>query len=266
LSADSAAGIVPSSEFDSKFLRRAWFVPLCSEMPMHRSVLRTHTSTARVGRIGSSSERVLDTGTRGGAERAPSSCCTDTRNVTSDSHARARAATVRARRWRRHLRGARTRGLTKRTERVRTYHGTHGTAAPIGYKTFSQRGRRVLGGDSRAYGYRGRWGVVRARAGPRRLEQITWNGSRSMVRLPDYSHGTRRVLAGYSWARAWNDMGRGSGTGRAAHSQRVHTEHEHAMGYCQRYRVPHGAGPLPGGAASVLTATCGEGTRTAVRR
>ena len=65
-SSDSAAGIVPSSAFEAKFLRRAWFVPLCTEMRMHRSVIRTHTSTARGGRIGSSSERVLDTGTRGG--------------------------------------------------------------------------------------------------------------------------------------------------------------------------------------------------------
>jgi len=37
LSADSAAGIVPSSEFEAKDLRRAWFVPLCREMRMHRS-------------------------------------------------------------------------------------------------------------------------------------------------------------------------------------------------------------------------------------
>jgi hypothetical protein len=49
LSADSAAGIVPLSVFDSKDLRRAWFVPLCSEMLMRRSVPRTHTSTARGG-------------------------------------------------------------------------------------------------------------------------------------------------------------------------------------------------------------------------
>jgi hypothetical protein len=57
LSSDSAAGIVPSSELLRKFLRRAWFVPLCSEMLMHRSVPRTHTST-----------------NRGGAECVPSSC------------------------------------------------------------------------------------------------------------------------------------------------------------------------------------------------
>jgi hypothetical protein len=52
LSADSAAGIVPSSEFELKYLQRAWFVPLCSEMLMHRSVPRTHTSTARASRMG----------------------------------------------------------------------------------------------------------------------------------------------------------------------------------------------------------------------
>jgi hypothetical protein len=33
-----------------------------------------------------------------------------------------------------------------------------------------------------------------------------------------------------------------------------------------RYRVSHGAGPLRGAATNVLAATCGEGTRTAVRR
>jgi hypothetical protein len=52
LSADSASGIVPSSEFNSKDLRRAWFVPLCSERPMHRSVPRTPTGTSRGGRMG----------------------------------------------------------------------------------------------------------------------------------------------------------------------------------------------------------------------
>ncbi len=62
--------------------------------------------------------------------------------------------------------GARTHGLTKHTERVRTYHGTHGTVAPIGYYPVSHRARRVLGGDSRAYGNRVRCGVVRARAAP----------------------------------------------------------------------------------------------------
>ncbi len=59
---------------------------------------------------------------------------------------------------------------------------------------------------------------------------------------------------------------RGSGTGRARHSQQGRAEYEHAMEYCKRYRAPHGAGPLAGAAASVLTAACGEGTRTAVRR
>jgi hypothetical protein len=50
-SADSESGIVPSSLFEVKDLRHAWFVPLCSEMRMHRSVPRTHTSTARGGRM-----------------------------------------------------------------------------------------------------------------------------------------------------------------------------------------------------------------------
>jgi hypothetical protein len=130
LSADSAAGIVPSSEFEAKSLRRAWFVPLGSEM--YRSVPCTHTSTARVGRMGLRPRgywtRVLEgvlhvcplraRATRG-TPAVPQcahtfhSTCTDTRVVTRDSHAQARAATVRARRWRRHLRGARTHGLTK---------------------------------------------------------------------------------------------------------------------------------------------------------
>jgi hypothetical protein len=52
LRADSVSGIVPSSELLRKDLRRAWFVPLCSEMLMHRSVPRSHTSTARGGRMG----------------------------------------------------------------------------------------------------------------------------------------------------------------------------------------------------------------------
>jgi hypothetical protein len=143
-SADSAAGTVPSSEFEPKDLRRAWFVPLCSEMLMHRSVPRTHTSTARGG--------------------------------------------------------SRTQGLTKRTGRVRTYDGTHGPAAPIGYHTFSQRARRVLGGDSRAYGNRVRSGAVRESAAPRRLGYGTRTAVGAMVLLPHYSQGywegTRGVLIG----------------------------------------------------------------------
>ncbi len=119
--------------------------------------------------------------------------CTHTRKVPSDSHAPTRAARVRARRWKWHLRGARTHGLTKRTERVRTYHGTHGTAAPIGYYPFSQRARKVLGGDSRAYGNRVRWGAVRARAAARRLGY----GTRRVVGTWSVFLTTRRVLAGY---------------------------------------------------------------------
>ncbi len=52
LRADSESGIVPFSSLEEKSLRLAWFVPLCSEMLMHRSVPRTHTSTARGGRMG----------------------------------------------------------------------------------------------------------------------------------------------------------------------------------------------------------------------
>ncbi len=192
--------------------------------------------------------------------------CTDTRKVTSASHARARAARARARRWKRHLRGARTHGLAERTERVCTYHGTHGTAAPIGYYTLSQAGSESTRRGLAAVRPSCALGSGAATRGPRRLAYGTRTVVGAMVRLLHYSQGTRRVLAGYSWARAWNDMGRGSGTGRARHSHRGRTEHEHARGYCQRYRVPHGAGQLRRGAASVLTATCGEGTRTSVRR
>jgi hypothetical protein len=77
-SADSAAGIVPSSEFEAKSLQSAWFVPLCSEMLMHRSVPRTHTSTAcgcRGLRPRGDWTRVLE----GGAARVPSSCPGDDR-------------------------------------------------------------------------------------------------------------------------------------------------------------------------------------------
>jgi hypothetical protein len=82
LSADSAAGIVPFSLFAAKDLQRAWFVPLCSEMRMHRSVPRTNTSTARGGRMGRRPRvywtRVLE----GGAARVPSSCPGDERCST----------------------------------------------------------------------------------------------------------------------------------------------------------------------------------------
>ncbi len=122
------------------------------------------------------------------------STCTDTRKVTSDSHAPTRAATVRARRWKGHLRRARRHGLTKRTERVRTYHGTLSTAAPMGYYPFSQRARRVLGGDSRACGNRVRWGVVRARAAPDASDTVLERQSEQW----SFFLTTRRVLGGYS--------------------------------------------------------------------
>ncbi len=185
---------------------------------MHRSLPRTHTSTARVGGMGLRPRRYWTRVLEGVLHARPlraratkntpavpqcartfHGMCTDTREVTSDSHAPTRAARVRARRWQGHVRGARTHGLTKRTERVRTYHGTHGTAAPIGYYTFSHRARRALGGDSPAAGY---------------------------------SEGTRGVLMGPCVERS----ARGSGTGRAGHSHtRPHEAHEHAMGYCEQY-------------------------------
>jgi hypothetical protein len=81
LSADSAAGIVPSSLFELKDLRRAWFVPvpLCSEMLMHRSVPRTHTSTARGGRMRLRPRGCWTRVLEGGAARVPSSCPADER-------------------------------------------------------------------------------------------------------------------------------------------------------------------------------------------
>ncbi len=160
---------------------------------------------------------------------------------------------------------ARTASRRALSEYARTYHGTHGTAAPIGYYTLSQRGRRVLGGDSRAYSHRGRSGAVRARAARGASDTVLKRQSEhgpSSSLLAGYSEGTRGVLTSPCVERS----ARGSGTGRARHSQRGRAEHEHARGYCERYRVPHGAGPLAGAAAGVLTAACGEGTRTEVRR
>jgi hypothetical protein len=89
--------------------------------------------------------------------------------------------------------------------------------------------RSGLGEDSE--GTRGRTAIVCAgeRCGHARppAPRIRYsNGSRSMVRLPHYSQGTRRALAGYLRARAWNDTGRGSGRGRAGHSQRRRAEHK----------------------------------------
>ncbi len=89
------------------------------------------------------------------------------------------------------MRGARTHGLTKRTGRVRTYHGA---AAPIGYHPYSQRARRVLGGDSRPYGNRVRWVAVRARAAARRLGY----GTRVVVGARSGFLTPRKVLGGYS--------------------------------------------------------------------
>ena len=120
-------------------------------------------------------------------------------------------------------------------------------------------------------GTRGRTAIVCARewcghARPAAPRIRYSNGSRSnglsSSLLAGYSEGTRGVLTGP----CVEPSARGSGRRRAGHSQRGRTEYEHARGYCQRYRVPHGAGPLPGAAAGVLTATCGEGTRTSVRR
>ncbi len=149
-------------------------------------------------------------------------------------------------RWKGHLRGARAHGLTKRTERVRTYHGTHGTAAPIGYYAFSHQGsestRRGLTSVRQSWAL----GSGARTRGRRRLGYGTRTVVGAMVRLPEYSQGTRRGLAGYSRARAWTGMRGAAEQGRARHPPRGRTEHEHARGYCKRYRVPHGAGPLPG--------------------
>ncbi len=98
--------------------------------------------------------------------------------------------------------------------------------------------------------------------------------SRSAVRthLPQYVYGhskgiqgTRRVLAGYSWARAWTDL-RGVLEGAVRRTRNKYAQSTSTRGVLERYRLPHGAGPLSGATASVLAATCGEGTRTAVRR
>jgi hypothetical protein len=184
LSSDSAAGIVPSSAFEAKDLRRAWFVPLCTEMRMHRSVPRTHTSTARGGRIGSASERVLDTGTRGGCStralfvpgrrkvlqpcrsaHTPSMVHVDILEGSLATHTHGPVLRGHAHGGGRGACAVLADSASRRAlgEYARTT-ARHGTAAPIAYYTFSQRGRRVLGGDSRPYGSRVRWGAVRARA------------------------------------------------------------------------------------------------------
>ena len=86
-------------------------------------------------------------------------------------------------------------------------------------------------------------------AGTRRRRRLGY-GTRTvvgaMVRLPDYSQGTRKGTRGVLMGPCVERPARGSGRGRARHSHRGRTEHEHARGYCERYRVPHGAGPLRG--------------------
>ncbi len=157
-------------------------------------------------------------------------------------------------------------GLTKRTERVRTYHGTHGAAAPIGYYAFSQGTRRLLGGDSTAYGNRVCMGVVRARAAARRLGY----GTRTVV-VGAWSVflTTRRVLGGYSRrthgrVRGMICAGQWKGTCGAlateTHRARARNGVLRTIPSTPRRCATRGA------AASVLAATCGEGTRTAVRQ
>ncbi len=203
---------MPSSAFEKKFLRREWFVPLCTEMRTHRSVPRTHTSTARGGRMGLRPRgywtRVLEGALHvrplrarptKGAPAGPQCAhtfhgtCTDTRKLTSDSHARTRAARVRARRRKAHLRGARTQSRTTRTERVHTYHGTHGTAAPIGYCPFSQRAwntRRGLTAVRQSC-------ALGSGAGTRGRRRLGY-GTRTVVGAGSVFLTPRRVLGGYS--------------------------------------------------------------------
>jgi hypothetical protein len=163
------------------------------------------------------------------------------------------------------LRGARTHGLMRRTERVRTYHGTHGTAAPMGYYTFSQAGsestRRGLTGVRQSC-------ALGSGAGTRGRRRLGC-GTRAAVGAWSVFLTTRRVLGGYSegthgrvrgpiCAGQWNETCAALATGT------------------RRARAREGVLPtIPstprrwataGAAASVLTATCGEGTRTAVRR
>jgi hypothetical protein len=148
---------------------------------------------------------------------------------------------------------ARTTACTERRRHVKEYY------------TFLQRARRVLGGDSRAYGNRVRCGVVLARTARRRLGYGTgtivgaWSVFLTTHRvLGGYSRGTHGPVRGMIWGGVVEGDVRGTRNGDA--------EHEHAKEYCIRYRIPNGDGPKPGAAASELTATCGEITHTGVRR
>jgi hypothetical protein len=163
-----------------------------------------------------------------------------------------------------HLRGARTDGLAERTERARTYHGTHGTAAPIGYYAFSQRAWRVLGRG--LAGVRRSWALGRGAGtrGPRRLGHGTGTAVGAMVRLREYSQGTRRVLAGYSWARAWADL-RGAVERDVRGTRNGDAQSTSTRGGTANHAEHPRRWATAGAAASVLTAACGEGTLTAVR-
>jgi hypothetical protein len=57
-----------------------------------------------------------------------------------------------------------------------------------------------------------------------------------MVRLPEYSQGTPGYSRG-THGPCVERSARGTGRGRARHSQRGRAEHKHARGYCKRYRV-----------------------------
>ncbi len=169
--------------------------------------------------------------------------------------------------WRRHLRGARTHGNTERTERVRMHvprHARHGGADtvlhPLAAGSVSTRRGPTGVRPSCALG-----GGAGTR-GPRRLGYGTRTAVGAMVRLPHYSQGTRRVLAGYSRARALNDL-RGA-VKRAVRGTRIGDSQSTSTrgGTANDTDYPTALGHCRGAAASVLTATCGEGTRTSVRR
>jgi hypothetical protein len=208
-------------------------------MRIHRSVPRTHTSTSRVGRIGSSSERVLDTGARGG-------CCTRAlfvpgrrkvlqpcRSAHTPSIVRVRIlesslATPTHRPVLRGLRARRLEGALARCSHTRpreahwasTHVPRHGTARRRRQGTTPSRSGlgEYSEGDSRAVRQSCALGSGAGTRGRRRLGYGTRysNGSRSGVRLPHYPQGywegTRGVLMGTCVERP----ARGSGKGPCA--------------------------------------------------
>jgi hypothetical protein len=203
-------------------------------MRMHRSVQRTHTSTARGCRIESLSERLLQTGTRGGAEPVPSSCPGDERY--------SRRAAVRT-----HTSIVRdyTHGLTKRTGRARTYQGTarHGGAdrVPPLLAAGSESTRRGLAGVRPSCAL----GSGAGTRGRRRLGYSTRTvvGARSVFLTP------RRVLGGYSRVTHGPVRGTicaGQWNGTCAALAWVLTEHKHARGTANDTEYPTALGHCRG--------------------